>query len=88
MRDLLTHPEFARRIGMNGREHVRENFLIDGQPDRQFLDELTSSILLSSLPSFRIARRLLSTGQTKGKRYKKKWQSKVALNSEQSCPEE
>jgi trehalose synthase len=30
MRDLLTHPEFARRIGMNGREHVRENFLIDG----------------------------------------------------------
>jgi trehalose synthase len=27
IRDLLTHPEFARRIGMNGRERVRENFL-------------------------------------------------------------
>jgi trehalose synthase len=28
MRYLLTHPEFARRIGMDGREHVRDNFLI------------------------------------------------------------
>ena len=28
IRYLLTHPEFARRIGMNGREQVRENFLI------------------------------------------------------------
>lgn len=28
IRYLLTHPEFARRIGMNGREHVKENFLM------------------------------------------------------------
>ncbi len=28
LRYLLTHPEFARQLGKNGREHVEENFLI------------------------------------------------------------
>lgn len=28
IRYLLTHPEFAHKIGANGREHVKENFLI------------------------------------------------------------
>lgn len=28
IRYLLTHPEFARSIGTNGREHVKENFLM------------------------------------------------------------
>lgn len=28
IRYLLTHPDFARRLGENGREHVKENFLI------------------------------------------------------------
>jgi len=28
IRYLLTHPEFAKRIGASGREHVKENFLI------------------------------------------------------------
>jgi trehalose synthase len=28
MRYLLTHPEFAEGLGKNGREHVKENFLI------------------------------------------------------------
>src|SRR5579864_1813793 len=28
IRYLLTHPEFAARLGMNGREHAKENFLI------------------------------------------------------------
>ena len=28
IRYLLTHPEFARQLGKNGREHVKENFLI------------------------------------------------------------
>lgn len=28
IRYLLTHPEFAAQLGRNGREHVRENFLI------------------------------------------------------------
>ena len=28
IRYLLTHPEFAEQIGKNGREHVKENFLI------------------------------------------------------------
>ncbi len=28
LRYLLTHPEFARQLGKNGREHVKENFLI------------------------------------------------------------
>ena len=28
MRYLLTHPDFARQLGQNGREHVKENFLI------------------------------------------------------------
>jgi trehalose synthase len=28
IRYLLTHPDFAKRIGANGREHVKENFLM------------------------------------------------------------
>jgi trehalose synthase len=28
VRYLLTHPEFARQLGKNGREHAKENFLI------------------------------------------------------------
>jgi trehalose synthase len=28
MRYLLTHPDFARQLGQNGREHVKENFLM------------------------------------------------------------
>jgi len=28
IRYLLTHPEFARQLGENGREHVKENFLM------------------------------------------------------------
>jgi trehalose synthase len=28
IRYLLTHPEFARQLGQNGREHVKENFLM------------------------------------------------------------
>ncbi|HWF05547.1 MAG TPA: glycosyltransferase, partial [Candidatus Angelobacter sp.] len=28
IRYLLTHPEFAQRLGKNGKEHVTENFLI------------------------------------------------------------
>jgi trehalose synthase len=28
IRYLLTHPEFARRLGKNGQEHVKENFLM------------------------------------------------------------
>jgi trehalose synthase len=37
IRYLLMHPEFARRIGMNGREHVRENFLITSDVTRWLL---------------------------------------------------
>jgi len=37
IRYLLTHPEFARRIGMNGREQVRENFLITSDIKRWLL---------------------------------------------------
>ncbi len=29
--NLLKHPELARRLGENGREHVRNNFLITRQ---------------------------------------------------------
>jgi len=28
IRYLLTHPEFAAQLGSNGREHVKENFLM------------------------------------------------------------
>jgi len=37
IRYLLTHPEFARRIGMNGREHVKENFLMTTNVKRWLL---------------------------------------------------
>jgi len=34
IRYLLTHPELARRLGEQGHEHVRENFLITGNLKR------------------------------------------------------
>jgi trehalose synthase len=37
IRYLLTHPEFARTIGNNGREHVKENFLITTNVKRWLL---------------------------------------------------
>jgi trehalose synthase len=37
IRYLLTHPEFARRIGASGREHVKENFLITTNVKRWML---------------------------------------------------
>jgi trehalose synthase len=37
MRYLLTHPEFAKQLGQNGREHVRENFLMSTNVRRWLL---------------------------------------------------
>lgn len=37
IRYLLTHPEFARSIGVNGREHVKENFLMTTNVKRWLL---------------------------------------------------
>jgi len=37
IRYLLTHPEFARQIGANGHEHVRENFLMTTNVKRWLL---------------------------------------------------
>src|SRR6266851_1450243 len=37
VRYLLTHPEFARQLGRNGREHVKENFLITANLKRWLL---------------------------------------------------
>jgi trehalose synthase len=37
IRYLLTHPEFAQSIGMNGREHVKENFLMTTNVKRWLL---------------------------------------------------
>jgi len=37
IRYLLTHPEFARTIGLNGREHVKENFLMTADVKRWLL---------------------------------------------------
>lgn len=37
IRYLLTHPEFASRIGANGREHVKENFLMTTNVKRWLL---------------------------------------------------
>jgi len=37
IRYLLTHPEFAAQLGRNGREHVRENFLITSNLKRWML---------------------------------------------------
>ena len=37
IRYLLTHPEFARTIGVNGREHVKENFLMTSSVKRWLL---------------------------------------------------
>lgn len=37
IRYLLTHPDYARRIGVSGREHVKENFLITTNVKRWLL---------------------------------------------------
>ena len=37
MRYLLTHPEFAEQMGKNGREHVKENFLMTTNVKRWLL---------------------------------------------------
>jgi len=37
IRYLLTHPEFAAQLGRNGREHVRENFLMTSNVKRYLL---------------------------------------------------
>jgi trehalose synthase len=37
IRYLLTHPDFARRLGENGREHVKENFLMTTNVKRWLL---------------------------------------------------
>jgi trehalose synthase len=37
IRYLLTHPEFARRLGESGREHVKENFLMTTNVKRWLL---------------------------------------------------
>ncbi len=37
IRQLLTHPEFARSIGVSGREHVKENFLMTTNVKRWLL---------------------------------------------------
>jgi len=37
IRYLLTHPEFARQLGQNGREHVKENFLMSTNVRRWLL---------------------------------------------------
>jgi trehalose synthase len=37
IRYLLTHPEFAAQLGRNGREHVKENFLITSNLRRWLL---------------------------------------------------
>jgi hypothetical protein len=33
----MTHPEFAEKIGKNGREHVKENFLMTTNVKRWLL---------------------------------------------------
>ncbi|MCL4524846.1 MAG: glycosyltransferase [Acidobacteria bacterium] len=43
IRFLLSHPEIAKRLGENGREHVRENFLITTNLKRYLLLFLTLS---------------------------------------------
>jgi trehalose synthase len=37
IRYLLTHPDFAKRIGASGREHVKENFLMTTNVKRWLL---------------------------------------------------
>jgi trehalose synthase len=37
IRYLLTHPEYAKELGRNGREHVKENFLITANLRRWLL---------------------------------------------------
>ncbi|MGO9088269.1 MAG: glycosyltransferase [Candidatus Sulfotelmatobacter sp.] len=48
IRYLLTHPEFARRIGLSGHEHVKENFLMTTNVKRWLL---LFRILQQALPS-------------------------------------
>jgi trehalose synthase len=47
MRYLLTHPDFARQLGQNGREHVKENFLMTTNVRRWLL---LCRILLNGAP--------------------------------------
>ena len=44
IKQLLANPEYARRLGENGREHVRQNFLIT----RQVKDYLLAFLVLGS----------------------------------------
>jgi trehalose synthase len=37
IRDLINHPEFAAELGKNGREHVKENFLMSANAKRWML---------------------------------------------------
>jgi trehalose synthase len=37
IRYLLTHPDFAQQLGRNGREHVKENFLLTTNARRWLL---------------------------------------------------
>ncbi len=37
IRYLLTHPEIAQKLGSNGREHVKENFLVTSNVRRWLL---------------------------------------------------
>jgi trehalose synthase len=46
IRYLLTHPEFARQLGKNGQEHVKENFLMTTNLKRWLL----LLIILSQAP--------------------------------------
>src|SRR5580704_1615982 len=48
MRYLLTHPEFAEQLGQNGREHVKENFLMTTNVRRWLL---LMQIMLRSAPA-------------------------------------
>ncbi len=50
IRYLLTHPEFARQLGEDGREHVRENFLITTNAKRYLV---MFQVLLGMVPPLR-----------------------------------
>jgi trehalose synthase len=51
IRYLLTHPDFARRLGENGREHVKENFLMTTNLKRWILlFRILSGTKATSLP--------------------------------------
>ncbi|MBI2853837.1 MAG: glycosyltransferase, partial [Chloroflexi bacterium] len=44
IRQLLANPEYARRLGENGREHVRQNFLITRHLKEYLLLFLTAGL--------------------------------------------